>query len=478
MTLPQNSSARLRLAVLFSVPLAFSLLFFVVNLSTTHNDTRILRLQTLQGTVATLRSIASDAEVGEHGFLLSGDERYLASLQFANARVDSESQLTPNADVDPLLQSRINHLLTLVKQRLDQANQVIETQRSKSFATALELTKSQDALELMGQIRREAQSLEGELNSQTNKFVESDHRLSRLAFLFFLAGTLVMLFILVWLYNSFLSFIYERDRAHAQLAAVNAELEERIDQRTQELQNFNEELQQFAYVASHDLQEPLRTITSFTQLLASRYQGQLDEDANEFIGYIVNSSRRMTDLINGLLALVRLRKAGQAPVAVPFATLVEEAQVSLQAAIRESGATVAVGTLPSLVIDRLQFSQVFQNLIANAIKYRREDPPVVRIEAHRDSSNWVFSVADNGRGFDQKFAERIFGLFQRLHAREVEGTGMGLAIARRIVERHGGRMWADSKEGVGATFFFSLPVSLEAVAKGRSQTPELTAQKP
>jgi signal transduction histidine kinase len=113
------------------------------------------------------------------------------------------------------------------------------------------------------------------------------------------------------------------------------------------------------------------------------------------------------------------------------------------------------------VADKVQFSQVFQNLISNAIKYRREEPPCIRVEAKRDTSNWVFSVADNGRGFDQQFAERIFGLFQRLHGRDVEGTGIGLAIARKIVERHGGRIWANSKEGVGSTFYFSLPVSLE-----------------
>jgi light-regulated signal transduction histidine kinase (bacteriophytochrome) len=247
------------------------------------------------------------------------------------------------------------------------------------------------------------------------------------------------------------------------LEKVNSDLQNRIDNRTRELEEMNTELQQFAYVASHDLQEPLRTITSFSQLLASRYRGNLDADADEFIGFIVTASRRMTDLINGLLQMVRLRKNTQPIATVPFERLLEEAEISLQAAIRESGARIEHGPLPALVVDPVQFSQVLQNLISNAIRYRSAEPPVVKINAKRDRGNWIFSVADNGCGFDPEFAERIFGLFQRLHGREVEGTGMGLSISRRIVERHGGRIWAESKEGEGATFFFSLPVTLEGL---------------
>jgi light-regulated signal transduction histidine kinase (bacteriophytochrome) len=141
--------------------------------------------------------------------------------------------------------------------------------------------------------------------------------------------------------------------------------------------------------------------------------------------------------------------------------MLEEAEVSLQAAIRESGAEIQSDCLPSLVVDKVQFAQVFQNLISNAIKYRRDEPPRITVRARRDQASWIFSVSDNGRGFNQQFAERIFGLFQRLNPREVQGTGMGLSIARRILERHGGRIWAESTEGVGSTFYFSLPLSLE-----------------
>jgi len=293
--------------------------------------------------------------------------------------------------------------------------------------------------------------------------LERERNLNRWTFIFFAVGTMVMIAVMVWLYNALLSYLYARDDARAQLEKVNSDLQNRIDNRTRELEEMNTELQQFAYVASHDLQEPLRTITSFSQLLVSRYQGHLDADADEFIGYIVTASRRMTDLINGLLQLVRLRKSGQPIAPVSFERLLEDAEVSLQASIRESQARIEHGPLPALVVDPVQFSQVLQNLISNAIRYRSAEPPRIHIQARRDRGNWIFSVSDNGCGFDQEFSERIFGLFQRLHGREVEGTGMGLSISRKIVERHGGRIWAESKEGEGSTFFFSLPLTLEGL---------------
>ena len=290
-------------------------------------------------------------------------------------------------------------------------------------------------------------------------------------FLFFLVGTAITIIVLIALYNMLIDYIHGQDAARMELASLNLELEHRIEERTRELQQMNEELQQFAYVASHDLQEPLRTITSFTQLLSTRYAGKLDEDADEFITYIVTSSRRMTDLINGLLALVRLRKTGQPTGAVSFEKLLTDAETSLQASIRESEARIERTSLPSLAVDTVQITQLFQNLISNAIKYRRSEPPVIKVSAKRTASEWVISVADNGQGFEQQYAERIFGLFQRLHSREVEGTGMGLSIARKIVERHGGRIWAESDVGRGSTFYFSLPVSLEVTRSAQTLKP-------
>ena len=179
----------------------------------------------------------------------------------------------------------------------------------------------------------------------------------------------------------------------------NSDLQKMVDERTRELVDANRELQQFAYVASHDLQEPLRTITSFSQLMAARYKGRLEDDADEFIGYIVTASRRMTDLINGLLQIVRLRKAGQPTMRVPFDKLLDDAEVSLQASIRENAVRIERGPMPDLTVDRVQMLQVFQNLLSNAIKYRGGETPVIRVSANRSNTEWTISVSDNGRGF-------------------------------------------------------------------------------
>jgi signal transduction histidine kinase len=462
MSLPVETKTRRRLALLFAVPLGFSLLFFLANQIAEHIDVRFLQLQNLTSSLNRLLSLCKDAEIGERGFLLTGDDRYLSPLEQANASFPGETRLCRTYAKDrPALQQKVEHVIVLAQKRLAETNQVLDTQRTKGFTAALELAKSSDALGTMDLVRNSVNELATEINTQQRSYLDHERTLNRSAFVLFMVGTAVMIVVLVALYNALLHFIQGRDAAQAELQTLNAELEARIDERTHELKQTNEELQQFAYVASHDLQEPLRTITSFTQLLASRYRGKLDEDADEFIGYIVSSSRRMTDLINGLLALVRLRKAGQSTTPVAFEELLEDAKASLQAAIRESRAEIQHGPLPALIVDRVQFSQLLQNLISNSIKYRRDERPLVRVEAKRDGSDWIFSIADNGQGFEQEYAERIFALFQRLHSRDVEGTGMGLSISRKIVERHGGRIWAESTPGAGSTFHFSLPVSLE-----------------
>jgi signal transduction histidine kinase len=472
MAMPTNSTTRRRLALLFAVPLAFSILFFVVNTLSESNDVLLLQTQQLGSAIGKLRSIANDAEVGEHGFLLTGDSRYLSTLQSASARLNAYVNNLKSFDTDQTIRVRWQHVVGLIRQRVKDANDVVSLQEQKGHDAAVEAAKSGTALQLMNDIRGEIEALQNQIGRETSRLLTRDSQLTHVTFLLFVVGSLTMLLVLLWLYNSVVSYLQARDVAHAQLQSLNAELESRIDERTIELKAFNEELQQFAYVASHDLQEPLRTIISFTQLLEIRYKGKLDSDADEFIDYIVTSARRMTDLINGLLALVRLRKSGQGIVPVSFEKLVNEAEKSLQAAIRENDAVIEHGPLPELVVEPLQFTQVLQNLISNAIKYRSQRKPHIVISAVRDETHWHFSVQDNGRGFQQQFADRIFGLFQRLHGREVEGTGMGLTIAKRIVDRHGGRIWASGTEEEGATFYFSLPVSLESRSESAEGSPE------
>jgi PAS domain S-box-containing protein len=226
-----------------------------------------------------------------------------------------------------------------------------------------------------------------------------------------------------------------------------------------ELKRSNDDLQQFAYVASHDLQEPLRMVASFTQLLAKRYKGRLDSEADEFIAYAVDGSNRMQGLIQDLLAYSRAGTNGKAHHEVSSEKALNEAIGNLRATIQESGAIVSHDSLPVITTDDTQLVLVFQNLVGNAIKYRSAEVPRVHVSATKNGgSEWTFSVRDNGLGIDPQYFERIFVLFQRLHGREeFKGTGIGLTICKKIVERLGGRIWVESQPQKGSTFYFALP---------------------
>jgi len=242
--------------------------------------------------------------------------------------------------------------------------------------------------------------------------------------------------------------ITERKLAEQKLASYAAALEES-----------NQELQQFTYVASHDLQEPLRMVTSYLQLMQRRYSDQLDADAEEFIGYAVDGAARMSELLKGLLIYSRVQTQGDPLQPTDCQVLVEQVLATLRLALEESDAVITCDPLPTLAADPIQLGQLFQNLIGNALRFRSTQPPRIHIGAQRQKAGWAFSVRDNGIGIDPQYAERIFAIFQRLHAREAyPGTGIGLAICKRIVQRHGGRIWVESEPGKGATFYFTLPV--------------------
>ncbi|MGA2429331.1 MAG: PAS domain S-box protein [Candidatus Acidiferrum sp.] len=237
--------------------------------------------------------------------------------------------------------------------------------------------------------------------------------------------------------------------------------EEHLVKTVAELKRSNDELGQFAYVASHDLQEPLRMVASYTQLLAKRYKGRLDADADEFIAYAVDGSNRMQGLIQDLLTYSRAGAAGKTLIEISSENALNEALTNLRATIQESGAVVTHDALPAITTDDTQLAQLFQNLVGNAIKYRSAAVPCVHVSAAKNGGKeWVFSVRDNGMGIDPQYFERIFILFQRLHGREdFKGTGIGLAICKKILERLGGRIWVESQPEKGSTFYFALPES-------------------
>jgi PAS domain S-box-containing protein len=233
--------------------------------------------------------------------------------------------------------------------------------------------------------------------------------------------------------------------------------EEELLKQADRLARSNADLQSFAYAASHDLQEPLRNISTSAELLSRRYKGKLDSEADELVSYIVESAVRMGKLIEDLLGYSRLISAEQVPsIEFPLNEAVRWAMRNLQTAIDGSGASVETGSLPTLRGDKLQMSLLFQNLIGNAIKYRGAEPPSIRISAEEKGGEWVLSVCDNGVGIDPAYHDKIFGVFRRLHGSEYPGTGIGLALCKRIVEKHGGRIWVESGAGKGATFRFSL----------------------
>jgi signal transduction histidine kinase len=272
-----------------------------------------------------------------------------------------------------------------------------------------------------------------------------------------------------------------RAKREALLREANGQLDGHVQERTAELLRVNRalrahqtellkqaealarsnaDLQQFAYVASHDLQEPLRQIALYSELLESRYQGRLDRDAQKFIGVIMEGARRMETLIHDLLLYSRTIHAdpGLAET-IDASDAIRAAAFNLDAAITQSGATIQNAPLPQVCFDRVQLVQVFQNLLSNAIKYRGDQAPVITIGARREGDDWIFFVRDNGLGIHPDYHETVFAPFKRLHGHEFAGSGVGLAICRRIVQRYGGRIWVESEPSKGSTFLFTIPTA-------------------
>ncbi|MDM8549044.1 response regulator [Desulfobacterales bacterium HSG2] len=256
--------------------------------------------------------------------------------------------------------------------------------------------------------------------------------------------------------------VLARVRTHMGIRDMQRDIKEKnamLRERTEELERSNRDLEQFAHVVSHDLQEPLRMVSSYVQLLERRYKGKLDADADDFIAFAVDGATRMRTLLKEILAFSRVGTRGKLFGPVETEDILEQTLANLSVSIRESGAEVTHDALPSVIADASQLTRVFQNLISNAIKFRGEEPPRIHITAEKKEGERIFSFKDNGIGIAPEHSDRIFVIFQRLHTRDkYPGTGMGLAICKRIVERHGGRLWVESREGAGSLFCFTIPV--------------------
>jgi PAS domain S-box-containing protein len=253
--------------------------------------------------------------------------------------------------------------------------------------------------------------------------------------------------------------ITHHKKAQEELVKLNNELEERIKDKTSELRQTNLELEQFAYAASHDLQEPLRMVSSYVQLLERKYKDKIDEEANEFIRFSVDGTKRMKGMLEGILTYSRIGRKNRPFQKTDLNRIREKVLSNLQIALKENDVTVNSSVLPVINADESQMIQLFQNLIGNAIKYRSKEPSIISISSEFDEEKWLFSVKDNGIGIDKAYQESIFIIFNRLHSRELyPGNGLGLAICQKIVERHNGKIWCCSEPEKGSTFFFTIPL--------------------
>jgi signal transduction histidine kinase len=418
----------------------------------------------------------TDAETGRRGFIATGESSYLAAVERTAAKapaiVDRLVKLTQD---NAGQQSNVRTLQRLVDERLDLLKR---TSRRDGQDAALREEK-QNGLSVSSQLSSVMTAMMAEENrlldvrKQATAVAESE------ANALYVVGSLAIIVLLLWAYRIVRRYAAGRDQAEfevrranqrlqekvGQLDRLNHELEERVKERTAGLERSNRDLQQFAFIASHDLQEPLRMVVSYLGLLGKAFHGKLDAETERFMTFAVDGATRMQALIRDLLAYAQAGAQTPLLAATRLNDVVSQARYSLLESIRETGAEITTGPLPAMEVDPLKMSLVFQNLISNAIKFRRPgEKPRIRIEARKDAGEWHVSVCDQGIGFDQKYSERIFGAFHRLHGKaEYPGTGIGLAICKRLIEAHGGRIWAEAHPGAGATFHFTLPALGESL---------------
>ena len=418
----------------------------------------------LRALEAVLSSV-KDAETGQRGYLLTGQESYLKPHSLALKTIDREIKALKTLSVaDPAQQQQLSILEPLVRNKLAELQNTIDLRKNQREAAAVQLVLTNQGQELMDQIRLTIQQMQDTKNQQLQNWLTTKEQEARRLQWTFIPGIILNLMAFYLVYRAIQKETSDRKQAEASLKKLNEELEHRVQERTTELKDANtnllrsnRELEQFAYVASHDLQEPLRAINSYTQLLARKYQGNLDAKADKYIGYIVEGATRMQQLINDLLSFSRVGTKAKEFEAIACEAVLSKVLSNLRVAITESRSVVTHDPLPTVMGDEIQLIQLFQNLIGNAIKFHREEPPRVHISAQQSKNEWVFSVRDNGIGMEAEYFDRIFTIFQRLHSKsEYPGTGIGLAVCKKIVERHGGRIWLESTLGVGTTFHFTI----------------------
>src|SRR5579884_952901 len=420
-------------------------------------STHTLRvLHSLDEVVGTL----SQAESEQRGYLITRDPEFLDRFKTAAANLDGKLDALRSLTLDNSKQQQnIAQLTELAYARMAFLRRLAEIAQTDPQAAFAEL-RTMRGVTLMQSARDLAASVETEETHLLDVRLADQRRLRTELWVILGVCFLSVAAVLLWARHLIAKYNERRDDAESAVRKLNAELEERVEQRTAALVRSNRDLEHFAYVASHDLQEPLRTISSFVQLLQRRYLNKFDQDADTFVTFIVDASLRMQQLIQDLLMYSRASTQSIDFKPVDTEEVLGRALGNLKEAIEESHAKITHDPLPNVIADAMKLTQVFQNLVGNSIKFRGEDVPRIHVSARRAGKEWEFSVRDNGIGLDTQYADKIFVIFQRLHAGgQYSGTGIGLAFCKRVVEGHGGRIWVESRPGEGATFFFTLPVS-------------------
>lgn len=432
-----------------------------------------------------------DAERGRRGYIITNDTNFLTTFEVGVQEVRQEIKVLGQLTADnPRQQQRLDALQPLIANRLDSLQNSINLRQQKPSNLSIQVTLTEQDKELQAQLQKILDEMDAEERQLLQRRTLVSQVSARNTIIIFVVGyslSFGLLFGVFWLLQERL-----RDRHQNEVAIVklNAELEERVKERTTHLKQIqealrqaneelelriqartaelvqanaelvrsNQELEQFAYVASHDLREPLRKIKSYTDLLVKRYQGQLDDKADKYIAHITDGATRMQVLITDLLIYSRVTRGELSLEPTDLGAVLNQALIDLSITIQQSNALIATDPLPTVKANPSQMGQLLQNLITNAIKFRASQPPQIQIKAALHEQFWTISVQDNGIGIESQYAERIFVIFQRLHTKDkYPGTGIGLAICKRIVERHGGRIWVESELGRGTTFFFTLP---------------------